>query len=558
MTGRVCIVNYDRPRRGPKKGQLKSLYSRIEVLEEKLVVQLDHPEPELTGNQQDETQRTSSSPRRSSFEDEEDAPHEVSSNTSPAEIPLSSPHSSSGRRSRSGPIENIQQPLIYSKPSIIQADLDQLYFDRVHPIAPFLHQRRYFSWVDTQSPSLGRLCLRSAIRTVAAAMSAQFRGFSRTLYRDTLQLLQQLDAFERPPSIEQIQALLLLAHYEVLQMEASRAMVTAGRCFRLIQLSRLHDTDAVDSDVTPPPLTPTPSFNEVFAITEEKRRTFWVAYCFDRFLSSRHEWPLTLQEDAIRTRLPLPEPSFQATQPPQTPPPFLPEALSTSGHKLLPAFSETIVLATLHGRAMTLRRMAHVLTPPETPTFWTRHKSLSNLLEKRTQLLARNLPSPRALVEPMLAFTHFLARSTVVYVGEITEVVPWGGDEERLLSGAYMGRSIGAAREVARLVCAVRPVNCFKAHLFLPTALSRAAEFLATHTVVPEWEWGNPQGNREVDELLAVLRDLEVVNGLAREVLRELEGKIGSAAGASNGRVGMGAAHPMMRRQLFEATAQAP
>ncbi|KAL4863026.1 hypothetical protein BDV12DRAFT_206843 [Aspergillus spectabilis] len=495
MTGRVCIVNYNRPRRGPKKGQLKSLYSRLEVLEDKLVVQLDHAEPENSATQREENPQTSSSPRPPSFEDEDDAPHEV------------------------------LLPFISRRPLTIRRD--QLYFDRVHPIAPFLHQRRYFSWVETQSPSLGRICLRSAIRTVAAAMSAQFRSLSETLYKKTLRLLQQLDTVERSPPLEQLQALLLLAHYEVLQMDASRAMVTAGRCFRLIQLSRLHDTDAHDPELMSAPTTP--GFNKTFAITEEKRRTFWVAYCFDRFLSSRHEWPLTLQEDAIRTRLPLPEPSFQTSQPPPSPPCYLHEALATSGHKLLPPFSETIVLATLHGRAMNLRRMANVLTPAEAPTFWTRHKSLSALLEKRTQLLARNLPSPSALVEPMLAFTHFLARSTVVYVGEVTEVVPWGGDEERFLSGAYMGRSIGAAREVARLVCAVRPVNCFKAHLFLPTAVSRAAGFLATHTVVPEWEWGNPQGNpqgnREVDELLAVLRDLEVVNGLAREVLRELEAK---------------------------------
>jgi hypothetical protein len=32
---------------------------------------------------------------------------------------------------------------------------------------------------------------------------------------------------------------------------------------------------------------------------EEKRRTFWVAFCLDRFLSIRNRWPLTLIEHLV-------------------------------------------------------------------------------------------------------------------------------------------------------------------------------------------------------------------------------------------------------------------
>ncbi|KAL4876963.1 hypothetical protein BJY04DRAFT_222641 [Aspergillus karnatakaensis] len=525
-----------------------------EVLEEKLVVQLDQTEADCPSTPHEEVEYKSSSPRRASSDDD-DAPYEVSASISPVEIHLSSPHShshshsnsnsnsSSGRQSISGPVQPIQYPLTRCKPDIIQADLDQLYFDRIHPIAPFLHQQRYFSWVEIESPSLGRLCLRSAIRTVAAAMSAQFRSLAGRLYNETLAFLQQLGTLERSPSIEQIQALLLLAHYEVLQMEASRAMVTAGRCFRLIQLSRLHDTDVRGSEATPSPSSP--GLNEILIAAEERRRTFWVAYCFDRFLSSRNDWPLTLQEDMIHIRLPLPEPTFQTTtpSPPPQQPPTLLEALSTSSfHHLHSPFTETILLATLLGRSMTLRRQTLILAPTDAPSFWKRHKSLSALIEKRTQLLARNLPSPSALVDPMLAFTHFLARAVVIYTAEITQVVPWGGDEERVLGRAYVGRAIGAAREAARLGFAVRPVNCFKAHPFLPVAISRAAGFLAANTVVPEWEWGNQhlQGNREVEELMAVLRDLEAVNGLAREGLRELQARMNVDGNGTVARIGAG------------------
>ncbi|KAL2820130.1 fungal-specific transcription factor domain-containing protein [Aspergillus granulosus] len=504
MTGRVCIVNHNRHRRGPKKGQLKALYSRLEVLEEQLVVQVENLTESAALPQSHA--RNSSSSQPSLPDDDDDAPHEPSSISSfEVEPILSSPTSDRRRPSTSHAIEPLPPPVM-ARLDIVHADLDQLYFDRVHPIAPFLHQRRYFTWASYESPSLARSCLRSAMRTIAAAMSAQFCNLAGTMYAETRAVLSRLDSIERSPPIEQIQALLLLAHYELLRLEEATAMVTAGRCFRLIQFSRLHDTDAHDSEglQLPGQMAVLGGYNETFVVTEEKRRTFWVAYCFDRFLSSRHDWPLTLQEDAIRTRLPHPEHTFQATslpflshhepnigtltqpypqQLPQTAsqPPFLHEAITSSGHTALPPFSECIVLATLYGSAMTLRRMATVLPTSETSVFWSRHKSLLASIEKRTQLLARNLASPNTLVDPMVVFTHVLARATVIYLAEVAEFVGsgpggnWGyhgttavghvsgtgiGGEAtpaKIASAAYTQRAFQAAREVVRLIQGLRP-----------------------------------------------------------------------------------------------------
>ncbi|KAL3451456.1 fungal-specific transcription factor domain-containing protein [Aspergillus insuetus] len=610
MTGRVCIVNHNRHRRGPKKGQLKALYSRLEVLEEQLVVQVEGL-PASTGPVQESHSRTSSLSQQSLSDDENDAPYELPSSSSVETDPvLSSPIRDFHRPFTSQAIEPVPVPFpppTLARLDVVHADLDQLYFDRVHPIAPFLHQRRYFTWVSYETPSLARSCLRSAMRTIAAAMSAQFRSLSDKLYAETRTALARLDgnSIERsPPSLEQIQALLLLAHYELLKTDEETAMVTAGRCFRLIQLARLGEADALEDQGLSGQMgaagTGGTSWNEAFAVSEEKRRTFWVAYCFDRFLSSRREWPLTLQEDAIRTGLPHSEQTFQTTplaflthsqthphpqthsqQPP--PPPTLHEAISSSGHTSLPPFSECIVLATLYGRAMTLRRMASVLPSSETSGFWSRHKSLSTSIEKRTQLLARNLASPNTLVAPMVAFTHVLARATVIYLGEVAEAVgiglagtasgagiggatggqgEWsaygigtrntlgagvGGEESsavssthKLAAAAYTQRAFQAAREVVRLVQGIRPVSCFKAHLFLPNSISRAATFLISHNRLTEWEWGRSTNGtlREADALLGVLRDLRATNNLAKELLGELEGahaRIQTAVGTANG-----------------------
>jgi len=184
-----------------------------------------------------------------------------------------------------------------------------LYFDRVHAVAPIMHKRRYFEWAGQENPSLARACLRSAMRTIAAAVSAQFQCLGDALYAETRRMLEKLDASEHRShwmtgkiQLEQIQAWLLLAHYEFLRMYEHQAMLTAGRAFRLVQLSRLYDVDTPDVGFTAASAVSTassPVSDEAFAEAEEKRRTFWLAYCFDRFLSTRNEWPLTLHEEMV-------------------------------------------------------------------------------------------------------------------------------------------------------------------------------------------------------------------------------------------------------------------
>jgi hypothetical protein len=167
-----------------------------------------------------------------------------------------------------------------------------------------IHLRRYFVWAGQESLPLTQACLRSAMRTIAAAVSAQYRGFSDVLYAETRRMLesycqtQATDALRLMSNdklvLELIQAWLLLAHYESFRMDERHAMLTAGRAFRLVQIARLYDLDSPDDDS---PATVESETDEAFAEAEERRRTFWLAFSFDHFLCSRNEWPLTLQEE---------------------------------------------------------------------------------------------------------------------------------------------------------------------------------------------------------------------------------------------------------------------
>ena len=170
---------------------------------------------------------------------------------------------------------------------------EQLYFDRVHIFAPILHQGRYFSWRRQPQATEAQRCVQSAIWLQAAAASAQYQNLCDPLYHDTRRSLEGLETMDTnvdSVDIEQVQAWLLLAVYEFMRIDFRRGWMSAGRAFRLIQLMRLHEIDMPSLSL------PQGSWIE----TEEKRRTFWMAYSMDRFVSIRKGWPLTLSEQVVR------------------------------------------------------------------------------------------------------------------------------------------------------------------------------------------------------------------------------------------------------------------
>ena len=176
---------------------------------------------------------------------------------------------------------------------LLTAYRTQLYSDRVHSFVPILHQRRYHSWSRQSSKTESRTCLQYAMWTMAASVSAQFQNVGDSLYRDTrrmLQVLEPKDTNIEPTDIEQVQALILLAIYEFMRTDYRRGWMTAGRAFRLVQLMRLHEIDA-----------PNRIAIQMDWIEMEEKRTFWMAYSLDRFISIRKGWPLTLNEQVVRS-----------------------------------------------------------------------------------------------------------------------------------------------------------------------------------------------------------------------------------------------------------------
>ncbi|KAJ5351646.1 hypothetical protein N7452_000620 [Penicillium brevicompactum] len=253
---------------------------------------------------------------------------------------------------------------------LMEADL-QLYFDRVQRLVPILHKSRYVALRHYGNNTDEQNCLRYAMWTLAASFSAHRQNVGESLYQYTQQLLHSLDSSIQNFSsnnLEQIQAWILLAVHEFMCVDFRRGWVSAGRAFRLIQLNWRHGIDGSSLAHK----------QRDWVESEEIRRTFWMAYCLDRFVSIRIGSPLTLSEN-VAIRLPCPEINFQNGQPIIME--FLPEALAASAAPAASAFTECIIAATISGRVLSHRHHCEVgdIYQNSLEDLWTRHEWINTM-----------------------------------------------------------------------------------------------------------------------------------------------------------------------------------
>ncbi|KAJ5510189.1 hypothetical protein N7453_002292 [Penicillium expansum] len=502
-SGTACLVNQIRSPRGPKKGHLKALRNRIATLES--IISSDE------GNLVPKELLNCSENYRS----DEPAqllspPHDYIPNPTKTEY-HGIPYSIEGSKITS-PIISMTS-LDTENSDIIEADLDQLYFDRVHPVAPMIHQGRYFSWSQRFNKPASYICLQFAMWALAAASSAHLQHMRESLYtraRSGIEALNHDIESTSAACLQAAQAWLLLTHYEFRYMTYRRAWLTAGRAFRIIQLAKLHEIDRLN-DVSINMAHP-----EAWAEAEEKRRTYWLAYCLDRFLNISDEWPLSLHEEALCVYLPVSESDFQHSRPVLMD--SLYDEIETSGQKMLPPFAETIVLITLCWHSVAFQRAAHGdKTSPTDGDTWNRHTRLYQMVQQRLMLVSLPPSSPE-LHDPMRLFTNMLANAAVIWFYNIMETLHVEIDEGIILVPLY------SAYEIVSLAKPLTRSSFFKAHAFSPMLLYLSAKFLKTHadqlsTCVPISE----DKQEKLEDLKKALRVLQGGNNLATSYLELLD-----------------------------------
>ena len=194
---------------------------------------------------------------------------------------------------RSGSVSSLDMGPAIPMSELMKGELNHLFFDRVHLFAPILNSRRYFARASRpRRPTAPFVGLQYAMWTLASWIGGQIKEIQTSLYNHTRALLAdwELQANTESPPIELTQAWILLAIYEIMQVNYDRGWLSAGRCFRLVQLLKLHELDAPNG-VAKAGLT--------FVEIEERRRTFWLAYSLDRFINLINQMPLTLNEQVV-------------------------------------------------------------------------------------------------------------------------------------------------------------------------------------------------------------------------------------------------------------------
>ncbi|PCH03971.1 Transcription factor [Penicillium occitanis (nom. inval.)] len=251
------------------------------------------------------------------------------------------------------------------------------------------------------------------------------------LYNETRQMLEVLDTRDSDIDgleIEQVQAWILLVLYEVTRSH-----------------SRRDGTGGILS----------PSTTEDWVTLEERRRTFWMAYLLDRFISVQNGLPLTLNEQVILTRLPAGDTEFQSEQCVQMG--FLSEEITATTPTVMSPFAECIVLATICGRALLHKHCASVerVYGHTSQDFWDRHHWINNILSRRITMLTMKYPPASQHIDPMLIFTEMVANTAILFLYKIIELMPCQTPTSSANVIEYKQRATKAAGEIVNITRAL-------------------------------------------------------------------------------------------------------
>lgn len=136
--------------------------------------------------------------------------------------------------------------------------------------------------------------------TIAASTSSQFQHVQDELYGNARLILDSVgfDTLDADyMRVEKVQAWALLTIYELMRVDYRRGWMSAGKLFRSAILLKLHTVDRCDAKFS------NSSVNSIEL--EEWRRTFWMVYEMDCFLSLMEQLPMTFDQQVVRVTPPF-------------------------------------------------------------------------------------------------------------------------------------------------------------------------------------------------------------------------------------------------------------
>ena len=147
---------------------------------------------------------------------------------------------------------------------------------------------------------------------------------------------------------------------------------------------------------------------------EERRRTFWMAFCQDRYASIGTGWPMIIDEKDILTDLPASDEAYDLSRPEETQ--SLKDVTVNTGPGKLSSFGGVILLAYLFGR-----NLIHLHRPDQDDRdhdlngdFWKRHRNMDNILLNISLCIPSYLKLPQGLGNPNVVFTNMCIHTSTI------------------------------------------------------------------------------------------------------------------------------------------------
>ncbi|KAF2266835.1 hypothetical protein CC78DRAFT_458439 [Lojkania enalia] len=409
-------------------------------------------------------------------------------------------------------------------PQDVMDDLYNLYFTKIHPSLPVIHRPRFLAAMNLAPHMRPPVCLRYIMWTLAASVTDKYDALQEHFYhraRKYAQMDEMRGHGESTITLAHCQAWTLLATYEFKQMYFPRAWMSAGRAVRLAQMMQLHRLDGIGLDVKqclPPP--------KDWTEREERRRTFWMAFCIDRYASIGTGWPMSIDERDILTNLPSTEDAFDKSKP--MPTCTLDQAMNGQGASQLHPFGGIVLTAALFGH-----NLLHLHRPgPDDRDddmnggFWTRHRKIENILLSTSLALPDSLRLPTGLPDPNVVFLNMSIHTSAIC---LHQAAIYKADKHRLpvsISNESKIRCVTAAAGIASVMRMISHLDLAAMNPFISFCVYVAARVFVQYLKTRPKD---QQMNSSLQFLLQAMQALRRKNPLTESFLVQLDLDLESA-----------------------------
>ncbi|KAG5828992.1 hypothetical protein H9Q74_000986 [Fusarium xylarioides] len=398
--------------------------------------------------------------------------------------------------------------------------LMNIYFNRIHQVTPLLHRQRFMASLFLPDHMKPPMCLQYIVMASAAETSDTYRHLGMIFYKRAVKYLQSDDLGDTSDSsisLGHVQARALISCFEAEHSMFSKASITLCSAIRAAQMLNLHQVDFARPD----------RGQDVDWIgVEERRRTWWTMFCYDRFTCATTGWPALIHDHNIKTRLPASEKAYENGQEEYTR--FL-------GDQLLESEQHSTFAGAVLAAHIFHRTIEHTGTnnsqDPEYQDFngdlyWQRHKGIDNDLKFMLLMLPKKLCLPANYRTHNAIFVNVMLQTATIC---LHRAALWRMKSNLQGLPSYLirlsqDRLLPAAEEILNIFRMVpdlgatftNPLICFAAYM-------AALVFMAS-TSPTELDGEQGQNLDFILKILATFGNTNLVaNALANEIVKEMK-----------------------------------